>query len=84
MSTGFKSQVVPSYRLLTEDQIQELSTRHALTTAGYGRACVSPTTKQLAMLQQGRLPGDRRPQVTFPAGLVEDAIKSAPSSHHHL
>ena len=77
MSSGFKSQVVPSYRLLTEEQIQELhrATLETLSTVG---THVSDD-EALAMLNKAgcQVTGDH--QVTFPAGLVEDAIKSAPS-----
>jgi trimethylamine--corrinoid protein Co-methyltransferase len=78
MSSGFKSQVVPSYRLLTEEQIQELhrATLETLATVG---TRVSDD-EALAMLHQAgcQVAGDHL--VTFPAGMVEAAIKSAPSS----
>jgi trimethylamine--corrinoid protein Co-methyltransferase len=78
MSSGFKSQVVPSYRLLTEEQIQELHRATLETLAAVGTRVSDD--EALAMLYQAgcQVEGDHR--VTFPAGLVEDAIKSAPSS----
>ncbi|HEX9118559.1 MAG TPA: trimethylamine methyltransferase family protein [Anaerolineae bacterium] len=78
MSAGFRSQVTPSYRLLTEEQLQELHrvTLEVLATTGVRVA----DDEAIAMLQAAGCPSLGDHIVGIPASLVEDAIKSAPSS----
>ena len=77
MDSGYKSQCVPSYRLLTGDQIRRIhhSTLELLETVGV-RVLHEPARRMLA--DAGcRVLSDHR--VTLPNWLVESAIQSAPS-----
>ncbi len=76
MKTGFKSQCVPEYRLLTEEQIKEIhrATLRLLETTG------------VKIMHDGALDmlkaagcGIRENIVRIPNHLVEEAISSAPS-----
>jgi trimethylamine--corrinoid protein Co-methyltransferase len=77
MNTGFRSQVVPSYRLLTEDQIKEihLATLEVLETVG-----VRILDKEaLQLLRDAGCRVKRENIVQIPNWLVEACIQSAPS-----
>lgn len=77
MNTGFRSQCVPSYRLLTEDQIREihLATLEVLETVGVRVA----HQEAIGMLRDAGcriVDGDT---ARIPNWLVEESILSAPS-----
>jgi len=77
MNTGFKSQCVPGYRLLTESQIKRLhsATLELLETTGV--KIMDEEARQM-MLESGcRVNDDDMVQV--PNWLVEECIRSAPS-----
>ncbi len=77
MNSGFKSQVVPSYRLLTEDQIKEihLASLDLLETVGV-RVNHDEAVKMLAAAGCRVKPGN---VVQIPGWLVDQCIRSAPS-----
>ncbi len=76
MNTGFKSQCVPSYRLLTEDQIKEIhrATLEVLETVGV--RILDEQGIQL-LKDAGCRVTDKVAQI--PNSLVEECIHSAPS-----
>jgi len=77
MNSGFKTQCVPSYRLLTEDQIEEIhrASLEVLETAGVR---VSHEEAVQLLSEAGcRVKEDN--VVQFPGWLVEECIRSAPS-----
>ncbi len=78
MKTGFKSQCIPKYRLLTEDQIREIhqATLELLQTTG-----VKVLNEDALQLLKGA--GCRivdQHIVKIPGWLVEESIRCAPSS----
>jgi trimethylamine--corrinoid protein Co-methyltransferase len=77
MNSGFKSQVVPSYRLLTEDQIREihLASLDILETVGV-RVNHDEAVGMLAAAGCRVKPGN---VVQIPGWLVDACIRSAPS-----
>ena len=77
MNTGFKSQCVPQYRLLTEDQIKEmhLATLEVLETVGV--KVLANEAVQLLRNADCRVKEDNIVQI--PNRLVEECIRSAPS-----
>lgn len=77
MNSGFKSQVVPSYRLLTEEQIKEihLASLDILETVGV-RVNHDEAVRMLADAGCRVKPGNI---VQIPGWLVEQCIRSAPS-----
>jgi trimethylamine--corrinoid protein Co-methyltransferase len=77
MNSGFKSQVVPSYRLLTEDQIREihLASLDILETVGV-RVNHDEAVGMLAGAGCRVKPGN---VVQIPGWLVDACIRSAPS-----
>lgn len=77
MNFGFKSQCVPSYRVLTEEQILTLhrATLEVLETVGV--RVHHPQAVSLLSEAGCRVQADNT--VMIPNWLVEDAIKSAPS-----
>ena len=77
MNSGFKSQVVPSYRLLTEDQIREihLASLDILETVGV-RVNHDEAVQMLAAAGCRVKPGNI---VQIPGWLVDTCIRSAPS-----
>src|SRR5512136_125921 len=77
MNSGFKSQVVPSYRLLTEDQIKEihLASLDILENVGV-RVNHDEAVAMLAAAGCRVKPGN---VVQIPGWLVEECIHSAPS-----
>ena len=78
MNTGFKSQCIPHYRVLTEDQIKEIhqATLELLETTGVkvlnGAA--------IRMLKDAGCRVVDNHHVKIPGSLVEDSIKYAPSN----
>ncbi|NIQ37709.1 MAG: trimethylamine methyltransferase [Proteobacteria bacterium] len=76
MTRGLKSQCVPSYRLLTEDQIKEIhrATLEVLETVGVRIL----DRESIEVLRRGgcRVSGN---VARIPNGMVEESIKSAPS-----
>ena len=78
MKTGFKSQCIPDYRLLTEDQIKEIhqATLELLATTG-----VKVLNEDAHQLLKGAGCGivDQH-IVKIPGWLVEESIRCAPSS----
>jgi trimethylamine--corrinoid protein Co-methyltransferase len=77
MNSGFRSQCVPTYRVLTEDQIKEihLATLEVLETIGV--RVLNDKGVQLLRDAGCRLKDDSLVQI--PNWLVEDCIRSAPS-----
>ena len=77
MNSGFKSQVVPGYRLLTEEQIRELhlATLEILETAGV--RVNHPEAVEMLRAAGCRVRGEDI--VLIPGWLVEECIRSAPS-----
>jgi trimethylamine--corrinoid protein Co-methyltransferase len=77
MNSGFKSQVVPSYRLLTEDQIREihLASLDILETVGV-RVNHDEAVQMLQAAGCRVKPGN---VVQIPGWLVDQCIRSAPS-----
>ena len=78
MKTGFKSQCIPEYRLLTDGQIREIhqATLKVLETTGV--KVLNNAAVQL--LQDAGCRTEDQQIVKIPGHLVEDSIKSAPSS----
>lgn len=77
METGFKSQCIPDYRVLTEDQIEEI---HAATLALLETTGVNVLNKAAVQLLKDagcRVADDHN--VKIPGPLVEDSIQHAPS-----
>ena len=77
MNTGFKSQCVPNYRILTEDQIKEIhrATLEVLETVGV--RVLDEEAVRLLKASGCRVKGEDRVQI--PNWLVEQCIRSAPS-----
>ncbi len=77
MNTGFKSQCVPSYRILTEDQIKEIhrATLEVLETVGV--RVLDDEAVRLLKASGCRVKGEDRVQI--PNWLVEECIHSTPS-----
>jgi len=77
MNAGFRSQCVPTYRILTEDQIKELhrATLELLETVGV--RVMAPEGVQILKGAGCRIKDDNI--VQFPNWLVEECIRSAPS-----
>ncbi|MBC8391458.1 MAG: trimethylamine methyltransferase family protein [Deltaproteobacteria bacterium] len=77
MNTGFRSQCIPAYRLLTEDQIREihLSTLELLETVGV--RVLDPEGVQILKDSGCRVKNDNTVQI--PNWLIEASIRSAPS-----
>ena len=78
MISGQKSQCTPSYRVLTEDQIDLIHTTTIELLETQGVDVLHDEARQMLADAGCRLEGDRR--VLIPGRLVEAAIKSAPSS----
>ena len=77
MNTGFRSQCVPNYRLLTEEQIKEihLATLDLLETAGVRIM----DDEGLQLLKDAGCRVKKETIVRIPNWLVEESILSAPS-----
>jgi trimethylamine--corrinoid protein Co-methyltransferase len=77
MNSGFKSQAVPSYRLLSEDQIKEihLASLEILETVGVR----VNHEEAVAMLRGAGCRISGQDVVKMPGWLVEECIRSAPS-----
>ena len=77
MNSGFKSQCLPSYRLLTDEQIREihLASLDVLQTIGVRVM----HAEALQMLQAAGCRVKDGDIVLFPGWLVEECIRSAPS-----
>ncbi len=77
MNTGFRSQVVPEYRLLTENQIQEFH-RAALEVnrkIGMRIGC----DEGIGLLKEHGCTMTDNNMVLIPSYLVEECLRSAPS-----
>ena len=77
MNTGFKSQVVPEFRLLAEDQIREFH-RAALEVNEKIGARID-NQEGVELLHQHGCPVGEGNMVLIPNGLVEECLQSAPS-----
>jgi trimethylamine--corrinoid protein Co-methyltransferase len=77
MNTGITTQCKPSYRLLTEDQIQEIHRASLEVLETIGVRVPHPEAIQLLRDAGCRIRGDD--VVLFPNWLVEESIRSAPS-----
>ena len=77
MNTGFRSQCVPTYRLLTEDQIKEvhLASLEVLETVGVQIM----DDEAIQLLRDAGCRVKKENIVQIPNWLVEDCIRSAPS-----
>ena len=77
MNSGFKSQCVPNYRLLTEEQVQELhrATLEILETIGVRVA----HPEAVEMLRAAGCRVKQNNIVLMPNWLVEESILSSPS-----
>ena len=77
MNTGFKSQCLPTYRVLTQDQIKHIhcATLELLETVGV--KVMSPEAADMMAAAGCRIKPDNIVQI--PNWLVEDCIRSAPS-----
>jgi trimethylamine--corrinoid protein Co-methyltransferase len=77
MNSGFRSQVVPTYRVLTEEQIKEihLATLDLLETAGV--RILNDEGVELLRAAGCQVKGENT--VLIPGWLVEECIRSAPS-----
>ena len=78
MKTGFKSQCVPDYRLLTKEQIIELHNATLDLLLNTGVKVLNE--KAQAMLKSAGCRTDGGDIVKIPGRLVEESIASAPSS----
>ncbi len=77
MQTGFKTQCIPDYRLLTEEQIQEI---HQATLALLEKTGIKVLNKEaLQLLKHAGCRIVDETIVKIPAGLVEESIQWAPS-----
>jgi trimethylamine--corrinoid protein Co-methyltransferase len=76
-NSGFKSQVIPAYRILTEEQIKlfHFATIELLETVGV--QVMHP--EAVAMLNDAGCRVEKDNIVKIPNGLVEECIRSAPS-----
>ncbi|MCL5257342.1 MAG: trimethylamine methyltransferase family protein [Chloroflexi bacterium] len=76
MNSGFRSQVVPSYRLLTEEQIKEIHLASLDILETIGMRVMNEEGVQLLRDAGCRVTG--KDVCHIPAWLVEDCIRSAP------
>ena len=77
MKTGFKSQCIPQYRLLTESQIREIHQATLKVLEITGVKVLNNAAVEL--LKDAGCRTDDQRIVKIPGHLVEDSIKSAPS-----
>jgi len=77
MNSGFKTQCVPSYRLLTEEQIKEIHRASLEVLETIGVQISHPGAVQLLRDAGCRVKGDDIVQI--PGWLVEECIRSVPS-----
>jgi trimethylamine--corrinoid protein Co-methyltransferase len=77
MNSGFRTQCVPQYRLLTEDQIQEIHRACLEVLETVGVRLLDREAIDLLLSAGCRLKGDN--VVLIPNWLVEESIRSAPS-----
>jgi trimethylamine--corrinoid protein Co-methyltransferase len=77
MNSGFKTQCVPSYRLLTEEQIQEIHRASLEVLETVGVRLLHEGAVELLRDAGCRVKGDNVVQI--PNWLVEECIRSAPS-----
>jgi trimethylamine--corrinoid protein Co-methyltransferase len=78
MQTGFKSECIPDYRLLTEDQIKEI---HQATLELLEKTGVKVLNEEaLGLLKDAGCRVVDEQIVRIPAALVEESIQCAPSS----
>ncbi len=78
MKTGFKSQCIPEYRLLTEEHIKEI---HQATLTLLEKTGVKVLNEEaLDLLKDAGCRVVDEQIVRIPAKLVEKSIQSAPSS----
>jgi trimethylamine--corrinoid protein Co-methyltransferase len=78
MNTGFKSQCIPKYRLLTEEQIKEI---HMATLTLLEKTGVKVLNEEaLELLKDAGCRMDDGQIVKIPGKLVEESIQHAPSS----
>ena len=77
MNSGFKTQCVPGYRLLTEDQIKEIHRASLEILETVGVRVLHEEGVQLLRDAGCRVKGDNVVQI--PNWLVEECIRSAPS-----
>jgi trimethylamine--corrinoid protein Co-methyltransferase len=77
MNSGFKSQCVPAYRILTEAQIERIHTATLELLETVGVKIMDPEARAMLRDSGCRLKPDNIVQI--PNWLVEDSIRSAPS-----
>jgi len=77
MDSGFKTQCVPNYRLLTEEQIQEIHRASLEILETVGVRLLHEGAVDLLRNAGCRIKGDNVAQI--PNWLVEESIRSAPS-----
>ena len=77
MNSGFKTQCVPGYRLLTEDQILEIHRASLEVLEKVGVRLLHNEAVQLLSDAGCRVEGDN--VVKIPNWLVEECLRSAPS-----
>ncbi|NIV36987.1 MAG: trimethylamine methyltransferase, partial [Anaerolineae bacterium] len=77
MDSGFKTQCVPNYRLLTEEQIQEIHRASLEILETVGVRLLHEGAVDLLRNAGCRIKGDNVAQI--PNWLVEECIRSAPS-----
>ena len=77
MNSGFRTQCVPQYKLLTEDQVKELHHASLEVLETVGVRLLDQEAIDLLVAAGCRLRGDNN--VLIPNWLVEDSIASAPS-----
>jgi trimethylamine--corrinoid protein Co-methyltransferase len=77
MQTGFKSQCIPEYRLLTEEQIKEIHQATLTLLEKTGVKVLNEAALQLLETAGCRIVDERI--VRIPSKLVEDSIQWAPS-----
>lgn len=77
MTTGFRSQCVPTYRVLTEDQIKEIHSATLEVLEKVGIRILDEVGLQLLKDAGCRVKNENIIQI--PNGLVEESIHSAPS-----
>ncbi|NWG02016.1 MAG: trimethylamine methyltransferase family protein [Syntrophaceae bacterium] len=78
MAIGFKSQCVPTYRVLTEDQIKEI---HLATLEVLEKVGVRILDEEgIQLLKEAGCQVKNENVLQIPRGLVEESIHSAPSS----
>jgi trimethylamine--corrinoid protein Co-methyltransferase len=78
MNTGFRSQCIPNYRILTESQIKDIHNATLQLLENIGVRVMHPEGIQLLKDAGCRINGDGNVQI--PSGLVEACIHSAPAS----